>query len=226
MSESTQKKSRARVLVVDDEASARSGLQKLLEQEGYVVDVAEDGEVALARFSETAADVVITDLKMPKMEGMELLKRLREQDQSVPVSRMHFLPARSAPPSRAMRAGAEDYPHQAGWISIALTVAIERALERRELRMEDGRTCGRQIRDRDGAGLEGLVGTSPAMQKVYRVARQVACGAGDGSAHQRERAARAKGSSLAPSTRSDRGAERPPSSLSICAALAETLPGE
>ena len=51
-----------RILVVDDEASARAGLQKLLQQEGYRVDVAEDGTHALACFSESPADIVVTDL--------------------------------------------------------------------------------------------------------------------------------------------------------------------
>ena len=74
-----------RILVVDDEASARSGLEKLLKQEGYEVTSADDGTTALERFSESAADVVVTDLKMPKMDGIELLTKLREQDQDVPV---------------------------------------------------------------------------------------------------------------------------------------------
>src|SRR5262249_39406086 len=54
-----------------------------------------------------------------------------------------------------------------------LSVAIERALERRDLRVE-AENLRRQLRERDGEGLQGLTGTSPAMQKVYRVARQVA----------------------------------------------------
>jgi two-component system response regulator HydG len=55
MSEQTRK---ARILVVDDEASARSGLERLLTQEGFHVAVAEDGASALVRFNETAADIV------------------------------------------------------------------------------------------------------------------------------------------------------------------------
>jgi CheY-like chemotaxis protein len=78
-------KSETRVLVVDEDASARTGLQKLLVQEGYHVDVAEDGVDALARFAETPADVVVTDLKMPKMDGIDLLQKLREQDPALPV---------------------------------------------------------------------------------------------------------------------------------------------
>jgi DNA-binding NtrC family response regulator len=164
-------KKKSRILVVDDEPSARAGLQKLLQQEGYPVDVAEDGVHALACFSESPADVVVTDLKMPKMDGIDLLRKLRDQDPDLPVIVCTaFGDVDTA--VKAMRAGAEDYLTKPVDFD-ALTLAIERALERRELRVE-AENLRRQIRERDGDGLQGLVGASPAMQKVYRVARQVA----------------------------------------------------
>ena len=64
-----------RVLVADDEPSSRSGLQTLLRQEGFDVTVAEDGYKALARLEETAPDVLLTDLKMPGLDGIELLEQ-------------------------------------------------------------------------------------------------------------------------------------------------------
>jgi len=73
---------------------------------------------------------------------------------------------------RAMCAGAEDYLAKPIDFD-ALQLAIERAIERSNLRVET-ENLRRQLRERDGEGLQGLVGTSPAMQKVYRVARQVA----------------------------------------------------
>ena len=164
-------KESVRLLVVDDEPSARAGLEKLLKQEGYTVTTAEDGAQALARFAETAADVVVTDLKMPRMDGLELLKKLREQDQDVPVIVCTAFGDVSTA-VQAMRAGAEDYLTKPIDFD-ALAVAIERALERRELRAE-AENLRRQMRERTGEGLQGLVGASPAMQKVYRVARQVA----------------------------------------------------
>src|SRR5947209_4655878 len=99
---------KARILVVDDEASARSGLEKLLGQEGYVVDSADDGATAIERFRESPADVVVTDLKMPRMDGIELLKKLREQDEQVPVLVCTAFGDVSTA-VQAMRAGAEDY---------------------------------------------------------------------------------------------------------------------
>jgi two-component system response regulator HydG len=162
---------KARVLVVDDEASARSGLEKLLRQEGHNVDVAEDGESALRVAAEHPPDVVVTDLKMPKMDGIELLRKLHEQDPNLPVIvATAFGDVNTA--VQAMRAGAEDYVTKPVDFD-ALLVALERALERRELRVE-AENLRRQARDRDGEGLQGLIGTSAAMQRVYRTARQVA----------------------------------------------------
>ncbi len=160
-----------RVLVVDDEASARTGLEKLLKQDGHTVETAEDGGSALQRAGEWPPDVVVTDLKMPRMDGIELLKKLRELDPNLPVIvATAFGDVTTA--VDAMRAGAEDFvtkPIDFG----ALSVALERALERRELRVE-AENLRRQLRERDGDGLQGLIGTSTAMQKVYRTARQVA----------------------------------------------------
>jgi len=160
-----------RVLVVDDEPAARGGLEKLLTHEGYLVDLAGDGVEALAVAAEHPPDVVITDLKMPNMDGIELTKKLHEIDPSVPVIVATAFGDVSTAVS-AMRAGAEDYLTKPIDFD-ALAVAIERAVERRDLTVET-ENLRRQIRQRDGEGLVGLLGASPAMQKVYRVARQVA----------------------------------------------------
>jgi two-component system response regulator HydG len=160
-----------RVLVVDDEASARSGLEKLLRQSGYIVDTAKDGKEALALVAENSPEVVLTDLKMPEMDGMTLLAKLRESDRDLPVIvATAFGDVTSA--VAAMRAGASDYLTKPIDID-ALLVAIERARERHALRVE-AENLRRQLRERDAEGLQGLIGSSPAMQKVYRVARQVA----------------------------------------------------
>ncbi|HZF50021.1 MAG TPA: sigma-54 dependent transcriptional regulator [Polyangiaceae bacterium] len=167
----SDQKSEIRVLVVDDEASARSGLEKLLRQEGYEVESASDGENALSLVSDRPPDVVVTDLKMPRMDGMQLLAKLREQNAEIPVIVVTaFGDVASA--VGAMRAGAADYLTKPVDFD-ALLVSIERVLERRDLRVEAD-TLRRQLREREGDGLEGLIGASAAMQKVYRVARQVA----------------------------------------------------
>jgi len=163
--------SKARILVVDDEASARNGLVKLLTQDEYVVEAAADGKEALEVVLEKAPDLVVTDLKMPLMGGMDLLAQIKTHAPAIPVIvATAFGDVGSA--VTAMRAGAEDYLTKPIDFD-ALTIVIERALERRELAAET-ENLRRQLRDRDQEGLEGLLGTSPAMNKVYRMARQVA----------------------------------------------------
>jgi two-component system response regulator HydG len=108
---------------------------------------------------------------MPRMDGMALLTAIREQYPHLPVV-MATSSEELGTAITAMRAGAEDYLTKPVDLD-ALEVAVERALERREVRVE-AENLRRQIRERDSEGLRGLIGTSPAMQKVYRVARQVA----------------------------------------------------
>ena len=118
-----------RILVVDDEANARSGLEKLLVQAGYIVDTAGDGIQALARAAEHPPDIVVTDLRMPVMDGMALLAKLQESNRDLPVivaSAFGDMPFAVA----AMHAGAANYFTKPIDID-ALLVAIERAYKRR-----------------------------------------------------------------------------------------------
>lgn len=164
-------KPKARVLIVDDEPNARSGLEKLLRQEDYAVDAAADGVSALQIAAEHPPDVVVTDLKMPKMDGMELLQKLRAMYQDVPVIVVTAF-GEVATAVQAMRLGADDFLTKPVDFD-ALILSIERSIERANLRVE-AENLRRQLRERDGEGFEGLIGASPALQKVYRVARQVA----------------------------------------------------
>jgi CheY-like chemotaxis protein len=74
-----------RILVVDDEASIRLLFKEELEDEGYAVELAEGGEEALEKLGTSKPDLVTLDLKMPGMEGMEVLERIREKDKDLPV---------------------------------------------------------------------------------------------------------------------------------------------
>lgn len=67
------------ILIVDDEEGLREGLGKLLEDEGYVVLCAETGEEALDVLQQSRIDLVLTDMRMPGMDGIELLKKIRER---------------------------------------------------------------------------------------------------------------------------------------------------
>ena len=162
---------KARVLVVDDDPSSRRWVAKLLGQEGYDVEVASDGAAALCIIEERAPALIITDLSMPKMDGIELLTRVH---QSNPEIAMIVATGADNVTSAvaAMRAGASDYLTKP--ISVeALRLSVDRTLAHRALSVET-ENLRRQLRARDHEGLEGLLGTSPAMQRVYRVVRQVA----------------------------------------------------
>ena len=98
----------ARILVVDDEVSARTALADLLRDEGFDVEMAADAFKALGKYEAFAPHVVITDLQMPGMDGIELMKKIRAGDDPVPVIVMTaFGDVSSA--VEAMHAGAADY---------------------------------------------------------------------------------------------------------------------
>ncbi|HET9960662.1 MAG TPA: response regulator transcription factor [Polyangiaceae bacterium] len=99
---------RKRILIVEDDESITLGLEMNLRAEGYDVDVAYDGETGLARAREGGLDLVILDVMLPKMNGFELLRSLRERDHTVPIV---MLSARGAELDKVMglELGAEDY---------------------------------------------------------------------------------------------------------------------
>ena len=162
---------RGRILVVDDEMNARAALAKLLTHQGFTVDTATDGTAALEVITERAPDLVITDLSMPGMDGMELLVKSKAHNATIPVIVVTATGDLSTA-MKAVRAGAADYLTKPIDFD-ALVISVERTMERRELTAE-AENLRRQLHDRDQEGLEGLLGTSPAMQKVYRITRQVA----------------------------------------------------
>jgi DNA-binding NtrC family response regulator len=160
-----------RILVVDDDVSARAALVSLLDSQGYQVDSAGDGQAALERLVEIPPDVIVTDLDMPVMNGMQLLRELRTRGHDLPVIVVtSATEVRSA--VEAMRAGATDYNTKPVDFD-ALLLSIERALEHRDVRIEN-ENLRRQVRQQHGEGIVGLLGTSPVMQGVYRLAKQVA----------------------------------------------------
>jgi two-component system response regulator HydG len=160
--------SRARIVVADDEASARSGLATLLRQEGFEVILAEDGASGLGRVQETAPDVLVTDLRMPGMDGIELLRRARESNPDLIVVLMTaFAEVETA--VRAMQEGAEHYLTKPLQID-ELVLVIRRALERRSLKHE---ATELRARLKDRLRFDAIIGSSPAMQEIFNVIEQV-----------------------------------------------------
>jgi len=160
---------KGRILIVDDEVNARSALVELLRDEGYAVESAADGFKAVGKAAEFAPDLVVTDLKMPGMDGLQLLAKLRENDPDLPVIVMTaFGEVETA--VKAMRAGARDYlakPVNVG----ELSVVVARELEQRRLRAETG-----LLRQRlsEKYSFSNIIGSSAPMQAVFKTVAQIA----------------------------------------------------
>jgi len=160
---------RAHILVVEDEANIRSALVTMLEKLGYQVQGAGTGEEALVLLEHASIDLVLTDLRMPGLGGMEFLRRMKEKwPETEAVAMTAFGSIDTA--VEAMRLGAYDY----------LTKPIDRdrfhivvakALERRALAQEN-----KQLRERleTRARFDQLVGESEPMQRVYSLVDMVA----------------------------------------------------
>src|SRR6185503_20176544 len=116
-----------RILVVDDEVNARTALAELLRDKGFDVEMAADAFKAIGKFESFAPQVVVTDLKMPGMDGIELIKKLRaEADPPAVVVMTAFGAVETA--VDAMRAGAADYLSKPINLS-ELLVVLDRVLE-------------------------------------------------------------------------------------------------
>lgn len=169
------KKASARILVVDDETAARSALTELLRDEGYEVQSAGDGFKALGRMDGWTPEIVITDLKMPGMDGIQLMDKARQRVPGVSVVVMTaFGTVESA--VEAIQQGADDYltkPLHLG----QLLVVVERVLEHRALRAETERLRDELARREGGdedTEVAGLVGRSRAFRDMTSLVEQVA----------------------------------------------------
>jgi two-component system, NtrC family, response regulator len=158
-----------RILLVDDEQNARSALSTLLAEEGYEVCEAKEGEEALAFLAEFAPAVVLADVRMPRMDGLTLLRKAKEQGSEATFLMMTaFANVESA--VEAMRAGAENYLTKPVAFD-TLKVFIEKALEKRCL-ARDAATLRERVHER--YRLNGMVGEAPELQAVFEVIKKAA----------------------------------------------------
>ena len=157
------------VLVVDDEANLRRVLAAQLARDGYDVHVAGDGEEGLAMLREHHIDLVITDLRMPRVDGMELLREALRLDADLPVV---MITAHGTVDNavEALKTGAFDY------LTKPFDQAEVRTIVRKALRTRDlaGAEATRE-EAREGAGARfGIIGESDAIAAVYGVLDRVA----------------------------------------------------
>jgi two-component system response regulator HydG len=155
-----------RVLVVDDDPGVRYTLREILSSEGLVVDEASDGAEALARYDAQPVPLVVTDLRMPHVDGMELLRRLAERS---PVPRVVMITAHGSERQavEAMKAGAYDY-FRKPFENDELLAVVRRAVDAVRLAHENERLAGELALART------MVFASEAMRRLAVLVARVA----------------------------------------------------
>jgi len=158
-----------RILIVDDEKKMRRILQIILKDQGYKIDLAQDGNEAWQHFQRTSYDLVITDLKMPGRDGMELLRLINKKNSDVPVI---VITAYGSVESavKAIKAGAFDYITKP-FENEEIRIVVSKAINYSKLQSEN-----RYLREAVGVkyGFDHFIGDSSKIQSVRKLAAQVA----------------------------------------------------
>lgn len=141
----------SRILIVEDEPNVRLVFQTALQNENYRLDTAEDGEVALEVLKSAPADMVLLDLQMPRLDGMSMLRKLRESGNNVPVA---IITAHGSIPDAvaAMRLGAVDF--------------LSKPVTPEALRHIVSDVLARHVSDKPGAAAVGQPLSAPATLKA------------------------------------------------------------
>jgi two-component system NtrC family response regulator/two-component system response regulator HydG len=157
------------VVVIDDEVNAVAALETLLREDGYEVAGAHDARAGLALLERLDADVVLTDLRMPGMDGLELLAKVKEiRPDTMVIVMTAYGTVKTA--VKAMKMGAEDYLGKPIDVE-EVELVLQRALDKKRLLEET-----RILRDRVQTKyrFENLVGESPEMLAAFKIIQQVA----------------------------------------------------
>ncbi|WP_321532034.1 sigma-54 dependent transcriptional regulator [uncultured Desulfuromonas sp.] len=161
-------KEKQRILVVDDEQSMREFLSIMLSREGYQVELASDGQHACQLIDKTVYDLILSDIRMPNLDGLSLLARVKEQGTDTTVIMMTAF-STTEQAVEAMKQGAYDYLTKP-FKNDEIRLVIRNALQHRQLRKENSRL--RQVLDRRYA-FDQLIGKSTVMQQLYRLIEKV-----------------------------------------------------
>jgi len=158
----------AKLLVVDDEAKMRRVLQMFFEDTGYSVIQAENGDEALQELDASRPDLLICDMRMPRMNGMELLRRVKLKSPALPVIIMTaYGEVKTA--VEAMKLGAESYVTKPLDME-ELRILVARAIERSSLIKENLQLRAELDSKFD---IDNFVGQSEKMQQIFRLIDQV-----------------------------------------------------
>ncbi len=165
----TDDSSKQRILVVEDDAAARVGLEQLIRGWGFTVESAGDGDEALEKITTFRPDVVLTDLIMPRMGGLELLRALRAQGEQTATV---ILTAQGtvATAVEAIKDGAYDYLTKPVDLQ-RLRIVLDKVVERKET-LREVQVLRRQLREQGAFG--PMIGNSAEMRKIYHIVEQAA----------------------------------------------------
>jgi len=157
-----------RILIVEDDAKMRDALHYIMRKEGYRVDAVESGEAALGRIKNADYELIISDLKLPGMGGMDVLRAVKEFKPDVSFI---VITAYGTVDSAvvAMKSGAEDYITKPFNID-HIRLTVKKAMEKREL---SNRNVMLESQLRKKYRFENIIGNSEAMIGVYRIIEQI-----------------------------------------------------
>jgi DNA-binding NtrC family response regulator len=158
-----------RVLIVEDDSTARVGLEQLVRAWGFLAESATDGVDALAKITSFRPAIVITDLVMPRLDGLGLLRQMRAQGDDV-IALLLTAQGTVETAVEAMKEGAYDYLTKPVDIQ-RLKILLDKIVERQET-LREVKTLRRQLRDHGAFG--SMIGNSPEMRKIYAIIEQAA----------------------------------------------------
>lgn len=156
----------AKILVIDDQRSIRTTLKDILELEGYEVDLAENGKEGVEKYAETKYDLVLTDIKMPEMDGLEVLSLIMEKNSDVPVV-MISGHGNIDTAVDAIKKGAYDFIEKPLDLN-RLLITVKNAIEKKDLVVETKKLKKKVSRQYE------MVGSSEPMEKMKTVIDKVA----------------------------------------------------
>ena len=156
----------SKILIVDDERAIRSTLSEILQHEGYKVDVAENGDDGLARYAATPYDVVLCDIKMPKMDGIEFLDKARLVNPDIPIIMIsgHGTIDTAV---EAVKKGAFDFISKPPDLN-RLLITLRNARDKNSLVTET------KVLKRKISRVQEIIGTSPSIVKIKETIEKVA----------------------------------------------------
>ncbi len=159
----------SRILVVDDEHLIRWSLEQSLKKQGYDVSTAASGEEALRQVQEDAPELMLLDIQLPGMDGLEVLEKVKEANSDILVVMVTALGVLETA-VKAMRLGAYDYINKPFNLD-ELSIIIKKALETRQLRKEVAHLRSAQ---KSKFGIDNIIGNSRHMKQVLDMVRKVA----------------------------------------------------